>query len=301
MNGKNPTNVPASVKARLLNRARTDAVDFNHYLIRYANERLLYRLSISPYASEFVLKGAMLFVAWSDLQLRPTRDLDLLGFGEDSIERFKRIFRNLADMSMEDDDGLTFDSASVRATPIRDEQEYHGKRVTMNAHLGSIPIKLQIDIGIGDIITPQPESLEFPSLLDMPQATLRASTRETVVAEKFHVMVTRDLLNSRLKDYFDIWILAKTFTFDAAQLKAALTATFERRRTVLPAVLPTALTERYAQEPARRPAWKRITQKTQAGGVSLADAITTIASFLEPIITVTEPVKSWAPGGPWQS
>jgi predicted nucleotidyltransferase component of viral defense system len=301
MTSKSPSNIPASIKARLLNRARKDGVDFNLYLTRYATERLLYRLSQSPHASDFILKGAMLFVAWSDLMFRPTADLDLLGFGEDSIDRFERVFNDLATMTIDTPDGLTFEPDSVRAAPIRDEQEYQGKRVIMSARLGTIPIKLQIDIGIGDIITPGPETLLFPSLLDMPQTQLRASTRETVIAEKIHVMVVRGLLNSRLKDYFDIWVLQRTYPFDAKILRTALKATFERRRTSLPTELSIGLTDAYAKEPGRSPAWKRITRGTEAHGLVLIDAIREIAAFLDPVLTEPASITTWPPGGPWRT
>lgn len=243
----------------------------------------------------------MLFVAWSNFMFRPTADLDLLGYGEDSIERFERVFRELAHLEIDLADGLSFAADSVRATAIRDEQEYQGKRVVMTAHLGTIPIKLQIDIGIGDIITPGPESLLFPSLLDMPQTLLRASTRETVIAEKLHVMIDRGLLNSRLKDYFDMWVLARRFSFDALGLRTAIAATFARRRTDLPATLPQALTTTYAQMPGRAPAWKRISRSTEAMDVSLEEAIADIAAFLEPVLTNADLTASWPPGGPWHA
>ena len=301
MISKSPSNVPASIKARLLNRARNDGVDFNLYLTRYATERLLYRLSQSQHASNFILKGAMLFVAWSDLMFRPTADLDLLGFGEDTTDRFEQVFRDLATMTIDIADGLTFDPDSVQATPIRDEQEYQGKRVIMLARLGTIPIKLQVDIGIGDIITPEPETLLFPSLLDMPQAQLRASTRETVIAEKVHVMAVRGLLNSRLKDYFDIWVLKRNYPFDARILRTALTATFERRRASLPMELPIGLTDAYAKELGRSPAWKIITRGTEAHGLVLIDAIREIAAFLDPVLTESASITTWPPDGPWRT
>lgn len=294
-------NVPASIKARLLNRARADQQDFNLYLIRYATERLLYRLSVSPHAGDFILKGAMLFVVWSDLLLRPTMDLDLLGLGEDSIERFERVFRDLANLQVEQDDGISFDADSVRAIAIRDEQEYQGKRVTMKAQLGNVPIKVQVDIGIGDIVTPSPEALMFPGLLDLPQARIRGSTRDTVVAEKLHVMITRGLLNSRLKDYFDILVLSQRFAFTAPMLRAAIVATFGRRRTEVPTAMPVALTARYVQEAGRSQAWNRLTTKTAVNGTSLENAIIAIASFLDPVISQPGFPGRWPASGPWST
>lgn len=290
----------ASTKQRLINRAKQDRVNVNLYWTRYASERLLYRLSLSSHADHFILKGAMLFAAWSDLALRPTMDLDLLGFGEDSVDRLVQVFYDLATMQVDPDDGLTFDHKSIRATPIREDQEYQGKRVFMRAHLGNIPIKVQVDIGFGDIISPQPEQIDFPTLLDLPAPRIRTSTKETVIAEKFHVMVVRGLTNSRLKDYFDIWILAQQFDFDRHSLITALRNTFERRSTPIPDVIPVGLTERYAEHIPFARAWERLAKGTPAEGQSLVDIINDIQRLITICIQPNDLSLRWQAGGPWQ-
>jgi len=300
MTKKPVTDIAASVKQRLINRARADGTDVNLYWTRYAAERLLYRLSVSPHAGDFILKGAMLLVAWSDLLLRPTLDLDLLGPGEDSVERLQRVFREIAAMPVDEDDGLRFDPDSVRAEPIRDGQEYQGKRVTMRVALGNISIALQVDVGFGDIITPGPEGIAFPTLLDQPAPQLRASTRETAIAEKFHVMVTRGLTNSRLKDYFDIWVLSRRFTFDRRTLATALRATFERRRTALPASRPVAVTDAYAEQAMLARAWTRLIRRTEAADRSLAQVVRDLAGFIEPVLIEPGEDAIWESGGPWR-
>lgn len=297
---KKPINdLAASIKQRLINKARQDGNDINLYWTRYATERLLYRLSISPHADTYILKGAMLFVVWSDLLLRPTMDLDLLGFGEDSIARLESVFREIATMQTNDQDGIVFDAASVQVAPIRENQEYQGKRVTMLAHLGTIEIHLQIDIGFGDVISPAPETLIFPTLLDHAAPHLRASTRETAIAEKFHVMVIRGLANSRIKDYFDIWILSRQFSFDAPTLLQAMRATFERRRTAFPDSVPIALSEEYARTPLAR-AWKRFAARTIASDRSLQEVVSDLTAFLGPILENPNTFHRWDPCGPWQ-
>lgn len=232
-----PKNVAASVQARLLNLARERGEDFQLVLTRYALERLLYRLSRSPHREEFVLKGAMLFQVWSDEPHRPTRDLDLLGRGANTAEQYTSIFRDLAAEPVEED-GLTFVTDTIRAEQIRESQEYNGLRLQFEARLANVRIPIQIDIGVGDAMTPGPIEIEFPTLLDFPPPLLLAYSRETVVAEKFQAMVMLGMINTRMKDFFDLWILSKEYDFDGVTLTGAIRATFDRRATELPSQFP---------------------------------------------------------------
>jgi hypothetical protein len=171
---RQPTNLPASIRQQLLNLSRARGEDFNLTLTRYGIERLLYRLSQSEHADRFVLKGALLLSLWTDRLQRPTRDIDLLGYGDSSQAALVHLFRDLcvADVPA---DGLTFHADTVRVTEIREDQEYGGQRIQMIATLGNARINLQIDIGFGDVITPAPDEAEYPSLAVLP--SLRSSGR----------------------------------------------------------------------------------------------------------------------------
>lgn len=191
MNTPSPRRNPAaSVRQRLLNRARQTGEDFNLVLTRYAVERLLFRLSQSRYRSNFILKGAMLLAAWRAQRHRPTGDLDLTGYGSDSAEELTAAFREIVELPVEPD-GLQFDRDGITVSEIREDQEYHGKRVVIPARLGTARIKVQVDIGFGDVVIPEPQELSFPTLLGSPSPRIRAYPPEAVIAEKFHAMVRR--------------------------------------------------------------------------------------------------------------
>jgi hypothetical protein len=274
-------------------------------LTRYVIERLLYRLSRSEHASQFVLKGAMLFRLWADQPHRPTRDLDLLGKGEPSPELLAQVFRDVCGVSVEDD-GLTFDPDSVTAGRIREDQEYEGVRVECRAHLGQARINLQVDVGFGDAVSPRPSEITYPVLLDFPAPVLRAYPRQAVVAEKFQAMVALGLGNSRMKDFFDLWVLARGFAFDGPSLAGAIRATFRRRRTILPAEPPLALTPAFGTDAAKTRQWAAFLKRSKldASGAGLEEVCAFLNGFLMPptlaLAAGEEWTKDWPPGGPWR-
>ncbi len=237
-------NVGASVRARLLQRSRDQRTDFQILLTRYALERLLYRLSRSEHRNRFVLKGAMLFVTWVETPFRPTRDLDLLGYGDNSPEAIDDTFRAILTQPV-DDDGVAFDVDGLEVAPIREDLEYGGVRVRTQAAIGVARIPIQVDVGFGDAITPGPIEIDYPALLDAPAPHLRAYPIETVVAEKFHALAVGGITNSRLKDYYDLWLIAETFELGRTPLAAAVRKTFARRETALPQEKPTGLSDAY--------------------------------------------------------
>jgi predicted nucleotidyltransferase component of viral defense system len=300
-----PRSLPASVRQRLLYQARTNREEFQFVLIRYALERLLYRLSCSPNRDLFVLKGAMLFRLWSGQLHRPTKDLDLLGQGEQSLARFEQIFRELCGQEVEDD-GLVFDAASVWGEQIREDQEYEGLRIHCIARLERAKAPLQIDIGFGDAITPPPVAIEFPTLLDFPAPHLRAYPRETVVAEKYQAMVALGIANSRMKDFYDLWFLAHHFDFKGTTLSNAIRATFDRRRTPLPTETPLAWTPAFHDDGAKKQQWRAFgnRSKLSADGIGLSEIAAILRAFLLPptaALRADESFgKSWPPGGPWR-
>lgn len=254
------TNLAASVRQRLLNLARERRADFQLILIQYAIERLLYRLSRSHYERRFLLKGAMLFSLWSDEPFRSTRDVDFLGQGDSDVPTMRKAFEEICGMAVEVD-GLEFSVDSIEGEEIRDGQQYRGVRLRFEARLAGARIPIQIDIGFGDVVSPPPEVVDYPVMLDLPAPRLRAYPREVVVAEKFQSMVILGIANSRMKDFFDLWMLACMFEFAGPRLSQAINATFARRKTPLPSDLPLALTQEFYKEAGKEVQWNAFLRK----------------------------------------
>ena len=250
---KAPTNIAASVRARLLNLARQTNQPFDVLLTRFVHERLLYRLSRSPHADRFVLKGAMLLTTWLPGTARGTRDLDLLGFGDSSEQHILGIFREV--LAIAGDDGVAFDLDALQIGLIREELEYGGVRLRGSASLSGARIAVVIDIGFGDSVEPGLETIDYPALLDLPAPKLRAYAPETVIAEKFQAMVALGRANSRMKDFYDIWVLIRIFDFAHDRLARAIAATFARRQTAVPTEIPDALTRAFAEDPLKQRQW----------------------------------------------
>lgn len=246
--------IAQSVRQRLLNRARKTGEDYNLLLNRYAIERLLYRLSQSQHADQFVLKGAMLFTVWTGALHRPTRDLDLLGFGEPSEERLIGIFREICNQAVVED-GMRFEAETITGAPIREENAYAGIRLRIRAALGNAQLNVQVDVGFGDVITPGAVITRYPTLLDQPAPQLGMYTPESVIAEKLEAIVSLGQANSRMKDFHDVWVLLREFTQEDAAIARAIQATFERRGTTIPSDVPLGLTEEFARDPARQKQW----------------------------------------------
>ncbi|MCL2001322.1 MAG: nucleotidyl transferase AbiEii/AbiGii toxin family protein [Planctomycetes bacterium] len=300
-----PDGLTASVRRRLLDLATRTGDDPNVIWSRYAVERLLYRLSVSEFAGEFALKGAVLFAVWSDQPHRPTMDLDLLAFGPDSEERIALIFQAVCDLPVEPD-GLRFDTDSLRIQPIRETAEYQGRRVTLTAWLGKARIPVRVDMGFGDVVTPATEMVDFPTLLDLPAPRVRACPRQTVVAEKLHALVTLGMANSRMKDFYDLYVLSDHFTFEGTVLVGAVQATFQRRKTSLPADTPVALTEELFRDAAKQAQWAAFTRRLGEKGppVAFIDVWSRLRLFLLPVLESAAErgpaLCHWPAGGPWQ-
>ncbi|MGV8040220.1 MAG: nucleotidyl transferase AbiEii/AbiGii toxin family protein [Thermoanaerobaculaceae bacterium] len=299
------TGLVQSVQTRLVQHARTINVDPNLVLVRYASERLLYRLSRSQFADRFVLKGALLLVAWLGETTRPTRDIDLLGFGDQTAGALAGVFAEICALEVAPD-GITFDLSSIRVAPIRPEDAYGGNRVVLLARLGNARLRVQVDVGIGDAVTPHPEWLEYPSLLDLPRPRLRAYRRETTIAEKLHAMVVLGSLNSRMRDFFDIQALAARESFDGELLASAIRATFERRATPLPVGEPLALSPHFALIEGKPEQWAGFVRRSRPGTAvdGLGEVVEQIRAFLGPVLAAIATGQafqaSWPPGGPWR-
>jgi hypothetical protein len=222
-----PKNLPASVRQKLANLARQRNVDFGLILVKYGLERILFRLSRSPHRDVFILKGALLFELWTEQRYRPTRDADFLARGDSAPERFALIFRELCVLEV-DEDGLRFDAETVEAERISQGAEYEGVRVTLVAYLERAKIPIQIDIGFGDIVTPAPSRTDYPTLLEFPGPRLLAYPKETVVAAKLEALVKLGIANTRMKDFYDLEILSRTFAFEGNTLAKAIQNTFQK-------------------------------------------------------------------------
>jgi len=280
-------NVAASVRARLLNIAKAQGVDFNQVLVRFALERILYRLTQSQHADRFVLKGALLFTLWYDMPHRATRDADLLGFGAGDLTSVAETFRDIAAVAV--DDGITFDPASVTVEETRKEAGYGGVRVIITGELAKARCKTQIDVGFGDAVTPAPVDSIYPVLLnELPAPRLRAYPTYTVIAEKLHAIAVLGMTNSRLKDYFDLSVLLERETLDADLLAQAINATFERRGMLKPDAVPIGLTDEFAHDTSRQSLWLAFLKKNELPSEPLLAIVKRLRVALAPALNAVD-------------
>jgi predicted nucleotidyltransferase component of viral defense system len=301
-------NIAASVRQKLLNLANAQQEDFQGILTRYTLERLLYRLSQSKHRDRFILKGAMLFTLWSDEPHRATRDLDLLGKGDNSIPHLEQVFQDICSVPVEED-GLHFRAETVKGEQIKGDKEYPGMRIKLNSVLTgtNTRIAIQVDIGFGDAIFPAIQEAQFPVILaGFPAPLLNTYPRETVIAEKFQAMVLLGIANTRMKDFYDVWYLCQNFTFEGKLLSQSIKATFVRRKTDLPTSLPLALTAEFFEDMAKQAQWKAFIRKGKFSDrqEKLASVTTQLQAFLMPptIAIAQEEIfdYEWSPSGPWQ-
>jgi len=298
-------NLEASVQARLQNLARATKRPFQGLLQYYAMERFLYRLSRSPHRERLILKGALMLHVWDAPLARATKDLDFLGHLERSRENLARVAREVCTADVEPD-GMVFDAATVKTEPIKEDADYEGVRVRFVGLLGRARVAMQIDVGFGDVVTPGPEIITYPALLDFPAPKLSGYPRETVVAEKFQAMVYLGTLNSRMKDSYDVWLLANQFAFDGAVLAKAIAATFANRETAID-VAPIAFTADFTEQPSTLAQWTAFRRKLPdtERPENLAEIVLLLAEFLLPVAracaTGERFDERWAPGGPWDA
>jgi predicted nucleotidyltransferase component of viral defense system len=295
-------NIPASIRQRLLNKAHNTNRPFIETLQYYAIERFLYRISRSGYADKFILKGALLFKAWDTSIYRPTRDIDLLGFTTNELDSARKIFQEFCDQGVEPD-GLLFDKETVKSERITEDADYEGIRINLIGYLGKAKIPLQIDIGFADVVTPAPINLKYPTILSMPAPNLRSYPIESVVAEKVQALVFLGSINSRMKDFYDLWIMADHFDFDGQKLQLAIVNTFKRRNTTLPSEIPTGLSENFASD--KQTQWQAFLMRIRIDSVPvpLNDISSVLRNFLMPPLqactTGTKFEGVWKSGGPW--
>jgi nucleotidyltransferase AbiEii toxin of type IV toxin-antitoxin system len=283
-------NLGASVRGRLLNLAKDRNQPFDLLLTRYVLERFLYRLGSTKHRQNFVLKGAMLITAWFNDPHRPTRDLDLLGFGDHNPDGLLAVIRSICSLNAQD--AVIFNAAGLTVDTIRDEAEYGGVRLKTTATVDGAKARVVIDVAFGDAVEPGLEETELPVLLDLPAPRLRSYPRETVIAEKFQTMVMLGQANSRMKDFYDIWVLARSFEFTGDKLARAIAATFARRRTVIPTEPPDALTSAFAADPLKQRQWDDFVRDVAFQPGTLLDVVEALAAFLMPHATAAWALKT---------
>ncbi|MEX0900834.1 MAG: nucleotidyl transferase AbiEii/AbiGii toxin family protein [Gammaproteobacteria bacterium] len=294
--------LPASIQARLLNLAKATGQEHNRLLGRYALERFLYRLSESRFREQFVLKGALMMLVWLGQEARPTRDADLLGYGDLTDDTIVKMFREVCGVEAKPD-GMRYDVDTVEVADIRESDTYGGRRVTFVGFLGNARLHLQVDVGIGDAIALEPEWAQIPTLLDQPTARLRAYHPETSVAEKLQIIVAFGMANTRMKDFFDIAMLAQCHQFSGERLVAQVHATFKRRNTAVPTEVPDAFTDGFASDRSKQTQWTAFLARNRLPQQSLENVTSSISAFAMPIFDAVRDGKAigtWPPGGPWQ-
>ena len=295
-------NMGHSVNVRLKQLAQEQNVGFDYLLLRYAYERFLYRLGISPYAERFILKGASAFTVWFGPMLRVTRDTDLLCHGNSDPEYLVQCFREICETAVPDD-GIVYDSSSISSSEIKKDAMYHGTRIAFNARIQKARVILQFDIGFGDSVYPEAELHEYPRLLDSFQApSILVYSRYTVIAEKYEAVTALGMLNSRLKDYYDLWLLSERFDFDCQLLGQAIEKTFQRRGSTIPRALPIGLTREFYEDPIKQSQWRAFLKKVspKQKPESLQEAADRISDFLHPFISSgANQLTKWVAGKGW--
>ena len=260
-------NVGHSIRQRLLNYSKSSGQDFNQVLLRFANERLLYRLGKSEYANRFLLKGATLFLVWNESKPhRPTQDVDLLGFGPEDANELRKVFEVLC--SMAEEDGMEFDAGTIEVNPIREDQRYGGLRVELKGKLHGARVRLQIDVGYGDVVTPSAEEIEVPGILEgLKRPRLKGYPVYTVIAEKLEAMVQLGMTNSRLKDFYDLDFLLAKFELEEAVLREAVRRTFARRGTARPEGEPVVFQKPFQEQQEKL--WRQFLERNRLEGSDL--------------------------------
>lgn len=301
MTEKKPKNIAASVRQRLLNKSRSDIRPFQEIAQYYAMERFLYRLSKSRHSNRFILKGALMLRIWQAPEIRPTMDIDLLGRTDNDISKLIPIIAEILSVDIEPD-GLSFLPESITSEQITDDAEYNGVRICFPVKMDTIRLNMQIDIGFGDIVYPGPEQAEIPSMLDLESPRLLCYSRESVIAEKFEAMLKHRELNSRMKDFYDIWLLSRHYFFDGDILSKSIGLTLDQRGTGVPQEI-VAFSQDFVS--AKQVQWNAFRKKLKQDHVpaNFADIVLQVKAFIGPIASAlasqTQPPSRWNAPGPW--
>ena len=305
MKDRKVKNIAASVRQRLLNAAKSSGRPFQEVLQYFAMERFLYRLAQTGHADKLVLKGALMLTVWRASTTRPTRDIDFLGRMQNSIEQVAGAVRDACRQSVEPD-GLVFDAESIGGTNIKEDADYEGVRISFRGYLENVPIPMRVDVAFGDVLFPVPPMTDYPTILDHAAPRLQVYSRESAIAEKFEAMVKLGQLNSRMKDFYDIWVLSRQFEFDGPTLVEAIEKTFSHRGTTITPE-PTAFSLAFASEPSKVTQWQAFLRKSklQDAPSDLSLVVQAIAAFLGPPAAALNERRHfphiWNAPGPWVS
>ena len=297
-------NIAASVHQRLLDKARESERPFNELFQYYAIERFLYRLSKSSFTERLILKGALMLIVWESPISRPTMDIDMLGKMENNVDAIVSMVREICLQEVAQD-GLVFDPKSVQGERITEDADYEGVRIRFRGSLATARITIQLDVGFGDIVIPPPELTTYPIILDFPAPRIRGYSRESTIAEKFEAMIKLGIMNSRMKDFWDIWLLSQQFDFDGKTLAEAIIKTFSIRHTAIPAD-PIAFTSAFMRDARKAAQWKAFLRKNRLINIpdNLEEVIKDVSIFLKPLVDSLvndKPVPAkWKAPGPWQ-
>jgi len=303
MNESGKKNLPASVHQLLLNEAKKTGKTFNELFQYFTMERFLYRLSKSPFQDGFILKGALMLYVWKMAVSRSTLDIDLLGRSPADIDSIVSVIKKICRKKVEPD-GITFDSESISGVAIKENMRYPGVRVSFEGSLGNARVNMQIDIGFGDIVVPKPAKVKYPAILSFPEPIIHVYSPETVVSEKFEAMVKLGRFNSRIKDFYDIWLLSQNLEFSGTRLGKAISKTFSNRKTLLPEDLKQFLDE-ITKGPIKESQWQGFVKKYRRDEVSTSfpEVVKALTLFLGPISQALSSGStfkgSWSAGGPW--
>lgn len=281
---KEKKNLAESVLHRLKNHAKNTRRRTDELLRYFAIERFLYRLSLSQYSTKFFLKGGLMLKAWEIGNHRPTLDIDLLGKTQNNLQNIKGIITDICNFEVTLD-GINYEPASIKVTEMQVNGEYHGVRVLFSANMHSAKIPMQLDIGFSDLIFPEPLVIAYPTILDFPAPKLKGYTPESVIAEKFEAMMKLGLVNTRMKDFFDVWILSQQLSFIGESLQGAIKMTFEKRQTPLNS-LPDSMNEVFYADLIHQTRWKQLLKniENEEENIELSKVINEIKEFLQPIV-----------------
>jgi len=298
-------NIAATVHQHMLNKAKETGRLFNEILQYFAIERFIYRLSKSPHANKFILKGALMFNVWNTPASRPTKDIDLLGKIDNSDKVILAAMKKACRQKVEPD-AMSFDAKTIAATRIMEDATYEGIRVRIQGNLGNARISLQIDISFGDVIIPKSSKIKYPTILDFPHPEMDGYSTESTIAEKFQAMVKLGVLNSRMKDFYDIWLLSRQFDFRGLTLAKAIRTTFENRNTPIP-VQPAVFQDSFAKDRTKESQWQAFLKKVKMDDApnTFRKAAASITEFLSPVTASLTGKKAfrkkWISPGPWLS
>jgi predicted nucleotidyltransferase component of viral defense system len=278
-------NKAASIRAKLMNIARAENVDFDNLLLRYFQERFLYRLSISEFSDRLILKGGLLLICLEMPRSRPTKDIDFLAEKvENEPVELEYVLKKIVEIPC--DDGVRFNSSSITSELIKEDADYEGVRLKVYAMLGQARKRLQIDIGFGDVIIPKSKSMDFPTLLlEEKSPVLKVYSVESIISEKFEAMVKLAMVNSRMKDFYDVYTLSLSYNFKGGRLKKAIISTFQRRKTPL-TDNPLVFRPEFHKDEKRQKQWIAFLRKSRLSDIEQAfgEIMERITKFLKPIV-----------------